>query len=79
MEPIVQIIRPGAVVPLITGDHFKMLLPDGRELHFEQTQDYFSITNSQGLVVYSRPTSESGELTATVLGGFGSFSPYLEN
>jgi len=48
----------GATYFIMPGDEFKFLLPDGTVLHFEQTQDDFSIVRSDDEVAYRTPTSQ---------------------
>lgn len=49
----------GSTIVVRPGDHFNLLLPDGTLLNVEQTADDFSITRGNGLVAYTKPTSET--------------------
>jgi hypothetical protein len=52
----------GTTVTVSPGDHFKLLLPDCTLLQVEQTADDFSIiTNDEGIVKCSMPTSASAK------------------
>lgn len=51
-------VPKGATIVVSPGDHFNLLLPDGTFLNVEQTQDDFSICRGNGLVAYTKPTSE---------------------
>lgn len=49
----------GETIVVRPGDYFHLLLPDGTILNVEQTQDDFSIVRGNGVVAYTKPTSES--------------------
>ena len=46
------------VVIIGPGDHFDLLLPDGTILNVEQTADDFTICRQNGIVAYTKPTSD---------------------
>lgn len=50
-------ITSGAAYAVMPGDHFMLLLPDGTLLNVEQTADDFSIVRGNGIVAYTKPTS----------------------
>ncbi len=52
----------GETVVVRPGDHFNILLPCGTLLNVEQTQDDFSICRGNGVVAYTRATSEAALL-----------------
>ena len=45
------------------GDHFNLVLPDGTVLNVEQTADDFSIVRQNGMVAYTKPTSQHAKET----------------
>lgn len=49
------------------GDSFDMVLPDGTVLNVEQTADDFSITKADGVVAYTRPTSDIAKVSDSAM------------